>query len=212
MLESFILLHDIDILLIQEVTLPLPLGLAHYQAYYNIGTTRRGAAIIVRDTLTNTNIAKLPSGSAIATMFGTLLIVNIYAPSGSAKRLERETFINQDLPSSSEHILMIYFWVAILTVLEATDATGQGTFSRCLATLVQGYSLQGAWQPPPGRNVYTQYTNGSSRLDRFYLTRDLFARRRGTETFAAAFTDHFAVDLRLSMKEAIVRWGEVHGS
>jgi hypothetical protein len=53
---------------------------------------------------------------------------------------------------------MMYLCVAILTVLEAADATGQGTFSRSLAALVQGYSLQDEWKPPPGRNVYTHYT------------------------------------------------------
>jgi exonuclease III len=99
MSESFIRLHNVDILLLQEVTLPLTLGLPHYQAYYNIGTTRRGTAIIVRDTLTITNIANLPSERAIAETLGTLLIVSIYAPSGSAKRLEREKCFNKELPS-----------------------------------------------------------------------------------------------------------------
>jgi exonuclease III len=209
MLEAFIRLHDIDILLLQEVTLPLTLGLSSYHVYYNIGTTRRGTAIIARDTLTVTNIAKLPSGRAIAAMFGTLMIVNIYAPSGTAKRLEREAFFNEDLPCIlGTHSDDITLGGDFNCVLRATDATGQGVFSRSLATLVHGYALRDAWQPSPERKVYTHYTvHGASRLDRFYLTKDLLARKQSIETVAAAFTDHFAVVLRLSMDEHIARWG-----
>jgi hypothetical protein len=198
-------MNDINIQLLQEVTLTLTLGLPHYQAYHNIGTTRRGTAIIVCYTLTITNVAKLPSWRATAATFGTLLIVNIYARSGSAEWLEKETFFNQDIPCiHSDNILLGGDFNRGL----ATDATGQGTFSRTLATLVQGYTLQDAWQSRLGRKVYTHYTIlGTSKLDRLYLTRDLFARKRSIGTVAAAFTDHFGVVLRMSMENAIVRWG-----
>jgi hypothetical protein len=65
-------------------------------------------------------------------------IVNIYASSGTAKRQERETFYNSDFPG-------ILHAVDILggdfnCVLDKNDVTGQGTYSRSLATLIKGYS------------------------------------------------------------------------
>ena len=52
--------------------------------------------------------------------------------------------------------------------------------------------------PPHGQ--YTHFTStGASRIDRIYVTRNLRTKQRGVETLAAAFTDHFAVSLRLSL-------------
>jgi exonuclease III len=80
--------RELDVVL-QEVTQPITLGLPCYQAQYNIGTNPRGTAILACDTITIADKYKLSKGRAISAKLGTLLIVNIYAPSGSAKR---ETF------------------------------------------------------------------------------------------------------------------------
>jgi exonuclease III len=98
MLEAFVRLHDLDILLLQEVTRPLTDGLHGYYIHYNIGTLRRGIAIITRDIITVINSARIPSGRAFAVSLGALTIINVYAPSGTAKRQEREAFFNNDLP------------------------------------------------------------------------------------------------------------------
>jgi hypothetical protein len=45
------------------------------------------------------NINKLPSGRAIAAECKGLYIVNIYFPSGTAKRTEREKFYNPEVPT-----------------------------------------------------------------------------------------------------------------
>jgi len=152
MLEAFVRLHELDIILLQEVTHPLNVGLYGYTVYYNIGTNRRGTAILARDTVHITNISKLPSGRAIAAPLGTLLNINIYAPSGTAKRQEREAFFNNDLPyilgTASDDILL---GGDFNCVLGANDSTGHGTFSRSLATLVQGYWIRDAWQARPDR-------------------------------------------------------------
>jgi hypothetical protein len=117
MLKLFTRVHDLDILLLQEVTQALTLGLPCYQAQYNIGTNRWGTAIIVCYTITITNIDELHSGRAIAATLVILLLVNIYAPSCSAKRLdgERDISITVFLVSLG-HILTTYAWAAISTV------------------------------------------------------------------------------------------------
>ena len=43
-------------------------------------------------------------------------------------------------------------------VLEAADSTGHGSFSRSLATLVQGYALRDAWQARPDSHTYIHHT------------------------------------------------------
>jgi exonuclease III len=206
MLESFIRVNEIDLLMLQEVTTTLPLML-HHLVHHNIGANRRGTAIIVRDTLNITNLTQLPSGPAMAVDVGATRIINIYAPSGTAKRQERETFYNSDLPGILRKHAVDILGGDFNCVLDKNDATGQGTYSRSIATLIKGYSLQDAWQPRPGRKVYTHYTrHGGARLDRFYLTNNQLARKKSIETIATAFTDHLAVVLRLIMEENLIRW------
>jgi exonuclease III len=102
MLDAFVRSHELDILLMQEVTNPFNNGFQGYNIHYNIGTSRRGSAILTRESIVLTNITRIPSGRAIAGTFGALLIANVYAPSGTSKRTEREDFFNHDLPLTLE--------------------------------------------------------------------------------------------------------------
>jgi endonuclease/exonuclease/phosphatase family metal-dependent hydrolase len=209
MLEKYIRLHELDIILLQEVTQQFTTPFYGYDIYYNIGTTLRGTAFITRNTMRITNLSRLPSGRAMAAHFGEIYLVNIYAPSGTAKRKEREHFFNNELP----YILNMASTGILLggdfnCVLDARDSTGYGSFSRSLNTLITGYSLRDAWQNRPGNNSYTHFTiHGATRLDRFYLTEGLLRRKTGITTAKAAFTDRFAVTLCLSMGEPLLRQG-----
>ena len=55
-LEQFIHQNDIDILLVQEVTNNNIQNIRGYTSYLNVGTTKRGTAIIVKDPITITDI------------------------------------------------------------------------------------------------------------------------------------------------------------
>jgi len=83
MLEVFFHRHVIDILFLQEVTQPVLDNIRGYTAYTNIGTTRRGTAILTREHLPLTRTVCLPSGRGIAANFQGVWLVNIYAPSGA---------------------------------------------------------------------------------------------------------------------------------
>ena len=98
MLAEFLRTWEIDILLVQEVTQPVLHGIAGYTTQYNIGTSRRGTAIVARDGITLTNVTRLPSGMAITVRFQDLWIINVYAPSGTARRQESEIFYASELP------------------------------------------------------------------------------------------------------------------
>jgi len=65
---------------------------------------------------------------------------------------------------------------------------------------MQGLNLIDVWEATPTRTAYTHYTaTGASRIERIYVTHDLRRGQQGAETVAAAFTDHFAVILPLTM-------------
>jgi exonuclease III len=97
-LEDFVRQHDIDFLVLQEVTQPKFDNLRGYTAQTNIGTNRRGTAILARENLPLTRTVSLRSGRGIAASFQGVRLVNIYAPSEAEKRHEREHFFNLELP------------------------------------------------------------------------------------------------------------------
>jgi exonuclease III len=120
----------------QEVTHHFTTGFQGYTIHYNIGTSRRGTANLIRETIVVTNLSRIPFGRATAVTLGTLIIIKVYAPSGTSKLSEREAFFNNDLPfflrSAYDDILL---GGDFNCVLKAADSTGHGSFSRSLATL-----------------------------------------------------------------------------
>jgi exonuclease III len=176
MLESFVRVNDIDILMVQEVTETLTTNLQHYLLHFNIGINRSVTAFIVRETLNITNVARLPSGRAIVADIESMRVVNIYAPSGTAKRKERETFYNKELPAMLETKPVDILGGEFNCVLEGSDATGQGSYGRALAMLIKGCSFYDTWHQRPGCEVFTHHSvHGRTRLDIIYVTTDLLA-------------------------------------
>jgi hypothetical protein len=85
-------------------------------------------------------------------------------------------------------------------VLSSADTTGRGNYSTALDILTKGLGLKDVWESPQTRPTYTHYTSmGASRLDRIYVTENLRKNKKGVETVAAAFTDHLAVVLRITL-------------
>ena len=207
MLQEFIRVHELDILLVQEFAQIILQDHLSYDIQYNIATSKRGTAIVAREGIRLANIIRLPSGRAIGASLRDTLIMNIYVPSGTAKRHEREHFYSTELAylltAASQLVLM---GGDFNCVLERKDATGNFNYSRAVDGLVRGMALQDAWQgevDPPG---YTHYSvGGTARLDRIYISSDLLRGKQGMETLAAAFTDHLAMCLRMTVEEPIVR-------
>jgi exonuclease III len=95
--------HNINIIFIQEVTHPEAAQIRRYETYLNIGTTMCGTAILTRNIIRLHQVQIIPSGRAIEATFGELQLINIYAPSGTANRAEREHFYNSKLPLLMRH-------------------------------------------------------------------------------------------------------------
>jgi exonuclease III len=109
----------------QEVTHPSLDNLNGYTVRYNIGTSQRGTAIVAKDNIELSNITKMPSGRAIAAEFKGIWLVNTRAPSGAAKRNDREQFFNNDLTyilrAASENMIL---GGDFNCVLDNSDTTG----------------------------------------------------------------------------------------
>jgi exonuclease III len=98
MLTEHIRRHERDIIFLQEITDPELLQMRGYDVYYNIWSDISGTAIVARNDIILYNVNKSPSVRAIAAEYKGLHIVNIYAPSGTAKRTEREHLYNAEVP------------------------------------------------------------------------------------------------------------------
>jgi endonuclease/exonuclease/phosphatase family metal-dependent hydrolase len=201
MLEEFLYKHHIDLAMLQEVTNSKINKIRRYIAYINIGTEGRGTAILAKDNYLITNIQRIPTGRGITAHFNGIKTINIYAPSGSKKKREREDFYNGDvarlLTHYSDNMVLAGDFNCVLT---PSDCTGSFNVSRALTRLVTGLDLVDVGEANQRRIIYTHHTaQGASRLDRIYLSRQLMKSKQGVETIAAAFTDYLAVMIRVSL-------------
>jgi exonuclease III len=146
-LEGFIRAWGIDKLQTQEVTQPSFHAFRGYSIEYNIGTEGRGTAIIARDGIHLENVARLPSGRAIAAKFRDVALINIYAPSGSARRHDRKLFSSSELPyllmEGTPHIILAGDFNC---TLEQGDTTGTINRCRALTDFINGLAPGDAWQ------------------------------------------------------------------
>jgi len=143
MLREFIRVHEIDILLVQEVTQMILQDFLGYDTHYNIGTSRRGTAIVAREGIRLENIIRLPTSRAIGARFRDIWIMNIYAPPGTAKRHEREHFYSTELA----YLLTAAPQLVVMggdfnCALERKDATGTFNYGRALDGLVRGMGFK----------------------------------------------------------------------
>ena len=91
MLEDFIMRHNIDLALLQEVTCPQLDILSRHAQYINIGTEQWRTAILAKRGITLTNVKKLATESGIAAMFNGTWFVNVHAPSDAGKKKKTRT-------------------------------------------------------------------------------------------------------------------------
>ena len=163
----------------------------------------RGIAIVARNDIMLRNINKLPSGRAIAAECKGLYIVNIYAPSGTAKRMEHENFYNAKVPQ----LLQTGHGEIIIgsdfnCVLDPADTSGHFHTSRALTEMIREPHLTDTWKQDQTRSTYTHYSNtGASRIVRIYIYRNIESRITGIDFLPAAFTDHNAVAVHLALGE-----------
>jgi len=137
----------------------------------------------------------------------------VYAPSGTARRTDREGFYTSELTC----LLQAASYIVILRsdfncVLHPVDTTGHFLTTRALMEIVRSLALADTWTQDSLRPNYTHFSpNCATRIDRIYTSHTLLERKTGTEIITAAFTDHHAVVLRLRINGSDVRRGRAGG-
>jgi exonuclease III len=92
MLADFLQRHDIDVAFLQ-VTHNDFTHTRGYNSIVNEGTEKRGTAILVKKGLQIQNIKRISSGRGVAASFQGIWVMNIYAPLGEERKVEREHFL-----------------------------------------------------------------------------------------------------------------------
>ena len=109
-LRTFLRTLDIDIAFLQEVENE-QLLLPGYLVVSNVDHSRRGTAIALKEHIRFSNVEKSLDGRLIALRVQNTTLCNIYAPSGTALRSERERFFSTTLAyylrHPTEHTLVL---------------------------------------------------------------------------------------------------------
>ena len=113
-----------------------------------------------------TIVHKIHSGRAMSAEFSGIRLINVYAPSGSAQRTEREAYFNTELPvffytASPDTILRGDF----ICALNTADTTGSFLPSRSLSKIVKHLALVDTCKQDPLRPTFTHNCpTGATRL------------------------------------------------
>ena len=135
-----------DIALLQEVNPGANITFSGYQSHVNIRTSERGTAILAKAELPLHRIERIPSGRGIVAYYDNICALNIYVPSGSWSRKEREEFFQYSLMALLPHVSTEMILAGdFKCVLSNSDCTGHRPISGALETLVQGVRLYDAW-------------------------------------------------------------------
>lgn len=199
-LHTFIRSTDLDIVFLQEVENE-QLALPGYNVICNVDHARRGTAIALKQHIKFSHVEKSLDGRLLALRVQNTTLCNVYAPSGSILRAERERFYNTTVAYYLRHRTdNIILGGDFNCVIRQCDATGSNS-SLALQSTVQQLRLHDVWQQLRSRDTgYTYIThNSSSRLDRLYVSSGLRERLRTTAVHVCCFSDHKAVTARMCL-------------
>ena len=214
-LSTLITTQNLDVVFLQEVKssgeqIELLLGRLGFKAAVNIDQecpTTPGTAIVWRASLPVTDVSILVSCRAQVARLGHYMLLNIYAPSGSDRKYERNSFFGQEIFNSLQ-LGNKDMWVLggdFNSVLSAQDVEGGVGVNQklcpALKDLVRTFNLCDVFRYTfPRCEEYTFFRAGSaaSRLDRFYISSSLKNNLQGAEHIAS-LSDHCAVKMSLGL-------------
>ena len=168
MVTNFFLRQGIDITVLQAVANNDLFKIYGYSAHINIGTEKRGTAILMKEGISVNNIKTLPSGRGIAGLFEDTWLINVYTPSVAEKRHEWENFFTTELayllPTGPTEILLAGDFNCVLS---PADCTGAPNLSKALSAtkqdlpyMMRGNRHQSNFSTPSTRTVVPQQSTG----------------------------------------------------
>ena len=183
-LITLIQVHKLDIILLQEVRnseeqINQQLGNYGFTGKVSIDaedSMKPGVAIVWRSALPVREFITLVSCRAQLAFIGSIAVVNIYAPSGSDRKFERECFFSRDLfrvfcSNNTTNWIVGGDFNCILKSIDVENGVGFNQ-KKCpqLLDLVNAKSLRDVFRHVyPNKKEYTFFRTSCapSRLDRF---------------------------------------------
>lgn len=211
MLRDFVMNNDIDVLMLQEVNIADFSFLGpQYDFIANPGEQQLGTAIVYRSGMTTKLQETHPSGRLTAINLNDTHFINVYLPSGSNKRHEREHFINTQLPFFFRHRYhRLIIGGDFNCVLSAKDQKGTYNPSPALQHLVQDLPLVDSWELLNGTHVEFTFcrNNSASRIDRIYINNTYKDDVRRVKVIPITFSDHDSLKVTVTAPTRIPIYG-----
>lgn len=170
LLKDFIWNSDIDIVFLQEVAFEDFGFLPSHTAIVNISTDNKSTAILVRKNINFDNVLINPNGRLSSILIDDINFINVYAPSGSNYRNERNSFFTFDIIphlSFTKKNIIVGDFNCIL--LPSDSNSSNKNICSGLQKLVTSLNLHDIEHKINQKTNFTFIRGDSkSRLDRFY--------------------------------------------
>ena len=220
-LVSVLRYHKIDVLMLQEHNLKNVSDLDYMSSDYHIilnscANLKGGTAICIRKC-SNVKIlnqemdAEGQITSVRVDVNGSIIpILNVYAPSGSSKKREREDFFRDKiifyLRGNSENLIFGGDFNCVISQRDVSSRN-ENLQSKALSNLLKQVGLKDITKDSHQLPEYTFVRNNyGSRLDRLYV-KSLFDHISSWETIPISFSDHNMVLVKLNVKNMKVGKG-----
>ena len=195
--------NNLDVICFQEMAFSSCEFLSsEYNLITNISPQVNGVGMAIKIGINFNNVLKDGEGRIIKCKIEGMNLVNIYAPSGREKRVERSTFFQERIPPYLIHKRNPTILVGDFNAVEHENDVKLKTRKRRskitnkqLKELIEAFQMKDLWLTKGGkRSAHTFfYPKGSSRLDRMYVSSELTKKVNGISYMATELTDHLAV-------------------
>ena len=197
---------------IQDTTFEnCPFIKSNFQLLINNSSTGYGTSALVNNSLKIENVKALPGGRILYFEINKTSFINVYLPSGTAGKGEREAILSDSLPNllldSCKTGIIGGDWNCIDSVKDVTHNASSkiSLVLQRLGRIRQWRDLFRVLHPSKKsfsyvymRNMKDQgLTEGAARLDRIYAWGDLTCSK--AEYFPAAFSDHLGLSVDISL-------------
>lgn len=200
-LKAFVHLMELDVVMLQEVHEQININ--GYDSFSNIDHHKRGTEIMVRSHIITSDVQRSIDTRIISIRINNhATVCNVYAPSGTGQRAERERFFADTIQYYVNHgVDKLILGGDFNAVVNKKDANHSSNQSQSLKFLIQSLKLCDAWEVIHKSTVdYTFVRNGSgARLDRFYISEGHKQDIIGIKSNVCCFSDHKAVILKIRL-------------
>lgn len=211
-LKKYLMQNSPDVILLQEV-ISDDFNLYGYDKVRSLmnETNHMELITLVKQGISYTDVESSLDGRLLTLKINrNTRIINIYAPSGSQNKQQRESFFNETLAYHLRHSQdEIIIGGDFNCVLEKKDVKGEFNNSPVLQQIITELKLSDAWRMNNlNSQSYTFYRGVSaSRLDRFYLSHNLKSHNKGCYIHPCPVSDHCAVVLEIQLVDTTIQYG-----